>query len=234
MGPGPASTPWGPGIEVVRLGDPRELLAPAARSLRAGIVEASDAAFGRPTADSWGRKFTESFLGPLSAFFVLRGPGRRIVGWSCYRATTMGKDRVVYFGTTGIVPDLQGLGVVPALQRQVLAEQWHLAPEARRALAVRTRSPWAYHLMRGMFERGTTSPGTDGRVQCDEAGLVSQVAAWLELSAFDPATGVQKGAYAAEGGLYGVDPRSGEVAVNALFGRLGPEDAVLVLTREAT
>ena len=62
---------------------------------------------------------------------------------------------------------------------------------------------------------------------------MAAVASWLDLTDVDPATAIARGVYPIEGGLYGEEPRSGEPAINDLFARLGPQDAILVLAAAA-
>jgi hypothetical protein len=228
------ATPVDLGDNHVALGlsDARSLLDPEREDLRRAIVAVSDEAFGRPTTAAWRDKFTVDFLGSLSGFYLWSDADGELVGWSSYRATTIRDQRVVYFASTGLLPKWQGVGLVPRLQRAVLAAERSTHPDCRLTLAVRSRNTHAYRLMSSVLAGADVVPGLDGRVPAGCQPVVASVGAWLGVRV-DRATSVVTDAYPDDGGgLYGQEPRSRDPVVNALFARLGPADAFLMLARE--
>jgi hypothetical protein len=215
-------------LRLVSIRRPTRLLGPEHADLRRRIIAASDAAFGRDTEARWESKFTRRHLGSLARFYVLTERGDEVVGWSGYRAHTLAGVRVVYFASTGLLPRYQGRGAIPAVQRIALGQEARRHPLRPIAMAVRTRNPYSYRLMRRAFDEGPVIPALDGRVPEEHRALVAQIAAWLELSTLDPATAIVRDAYDSDG-LYERDPRSGDQEVDELFDRLGPADAYLVL-----
>ena len=221
------------GFSLLSVTPPTALLDAAHAELRATIVAVSDQAFGRPTARSWDDKFTVEFLGQLSRFYLVADGGGALVGWSGYRARTIARERIVYFTSSGLLPHCQGSGVIPSVQRLAMGQEARRHPGLPLTLAIRTRNPHAYRLATQRFPKGLVVPGLDGRVPAHRRAVVAAVASWLDLTDVDPATAIARGVYPIEGGLYGEEPRSGEPAINDLFARLGPQDAILVLAAAA-
>jgi len=195
---------------------------------RTTIVEVSDAAFGASTEQLWRNKFTAGFLGSLTRFYILTDTNDHIVGWSGYRARTINGERVIYFTSTGLLQICQGLGLIPALQRTVVAS------DARRHLlravtiCVRTRNPHSYRLALVTFGNKPIVPTLHGSVAASRQRVVAAIGDWLGLD-IDPDTAVVTDAYDLEGALYGQEPQTADQAVNALFENLHPRDALLVL-----
>jgi len=183
--------------------------------------------FGRDTASLWQTKFTTAFLRSLAAFFLIEDGAGDLVGWSGYRTTTIEGERVLYFTSTGLLPRAQGHGLIPALQRIVIADEAGGHPHCSVTPIVRTRNPRSYRLAAKTFGDEIT-PRLDGTVPVERRLFLSRVATWLGLSTFDPASAVVHNAYDVAGGLYGDDPRTGDPAVDALFERLAPNDALLI------
>jgi hypothetical protein len=196
--------------------------------LRDAIVAVSNQAFGTDTSPAWNEKFTERFLGELARFYVLEDGSGELIGWSGYRARTIAGERVVYFASTGLLPRFQGLRLIPAVQLLAVADEARRHPTRPVTLAVRTRSPHAYRLAARTFGDAGVAPTLDGAVPPDRRAFAQAMAAWIGPEPYDPATSVVAGAYRSYGALYGDDPRSGHAEVDALFGRLGPDDALLV------
>jgi len=214
------------------LDDPAALLARRHCALRTEIVRVSDAAFGRDTASLWQTKFTTAFLRSLAAFFLIEDGAGDLVGWSGYRASTIEGERVLYFTSTGLLPRAQGHGLIPTLQRIVIADEARRHPHCPVTTIVRTRNPRSYRLAAKTFGDEIT-PRLDGTVPVERRPFLSRVATWLGLSTFDPASAVVHNAYDVDGGLYGDDPRTGDPAVDALFERLAPNDALLICGRDS-
>ena len=231
----PAETaPLPGGFSLLSLTAPTALLGAGLEEVRAAIVAVSDQAFGKPTRRSWDEKFTVGFLGGLRRFYLVTDRDGSLVGWSGYRVRTIAGERVVYFTSSGLLPRCQGSGVIPSVQRLALDLEDRRHPGCRLTLAIRTRNPRAYRLATQTFPNGVVVPGLDGRVPPGRRALVAAVASWLELSDVDPCTAIARGAYPVEGPLYGYEPRSRDPAVNDLFARLGPHDAILVLAASVT
>ena len=213
------------------LDDAAELLTRRHLALRTEVVRVSDAAFGRDTASLWQAKFTTGFLRSLAAFFLIEDGAGDLVGWSGYRTTTIEGERVLYFTSTGLLPRAQGHGLIPALQRIVIADEARRHPDCPVTTVVRTRNPRSYVLAAKTFGDEIT-PRLDGTVPVERRPFVSGVATWLGLSTCDPASAVVHNAYEVDGGLYGDDPRTGDPAIDALFERLAPNDALLICGRD--
>jgi len=228
------TTPLPGRFSVVSLTPPTALLDASHEELRAAIVAVSDQAFGRPTLRSWDDKFTVGFLGTLRRFYLVADPNGTLVGWSGYRARTIAGERIVYFTSSGLLPNCQGSGVIPSVQHLAIADEARRHPRHTVTLAIRTRNPHAYRLATRTFPNALVVPGLDGSVPAHRQALVAAVASWLELTDVDPCTAIARGAYPIEGGLYREEPRSGEPAVNDLFTRLGPQDAILILAAATT
>jgi hypothetical protein len=221
-----------PGQHSARALEPIELLADDRAQLRADLLQASDAAFGRDTSALWASKFSPRFLNPLKAFYLIEDRHGRMVGWSGHRSARIEGERVVYFTSTGLLPSAQGQGLVAALQRYVIAAEG--ARDRGRAVttAVRTRNPWSYRLAAKTFGEDPPVPLLDGTVPPARRRIVAGIASWLGLD-LDPTTGRVADAYEIEGGLYGSEPKTGDARIDALFARLGPNDALLVCGRRA-
>jgi hypothetical protein len=87
----------------------------------------------------------------------------------------------------------------------------------------------AYRLMTRTFGRASVVPALDGTVPRNRRPLLEELARWLAMEDVDTAAAIAARAYTTGEGLYGRDPRSGDRAVDQLFGRLGPDDAFIVL-----
>jgi hypothetical protein len=129
------------------------------------------------------------------------------------------------------LPLAQGHGLIPALQRHVIGAVMAEHPGTPVVTAVRTRNPHSYRLAAKTFGTEPLIPSLDGTVPPCWRAPVYEIAAWLGLTAFDPATARIACAYSMGGPLYAREPRTGDPAVDALFDRLGPGDALLVCGR---
>ena len=216
------------GFTLLSVTPPTALLDSEQEELREAIVSVSDRAFGAATARSWSDKFSVDFLGGLHRFYLVADEGGALVGWSGYRARTIGRERVLYFTSSGLLPEHQGCGLIPAVQHLAMEQEALRNPRLTLTLAIRTRNPHAYRLAMRTFPAGFVVPGLDGSVPAHRRAIVAAVASWLGLPEVDSSTAIARGAYPA-GGLYGSEPRCGDSAVNDLFARLGPQDAILVL-----
>ena len=216
------------GFTLLSVTPPTALLDSDYEELRETIVSVSDRAFGAATARSWSEKFTVDFLGGLSRFYLVADRDGALVGWSGYRARTIARERVIYFTSSGLLPEHQGCGIIPAVQRLAMEHEALRHPRLTITLAIRTRNPHAYRLATRTFPEGLVVPGLDGSVPAHRRPVVAAVASWLGLAEVDSSTAIARGAYPA-GGLYGSEPHCTDPAVNDLFARLGPQDAILVL-----
>jgi len=217
------------GYALVSVTAPTVLLQDTYKALREEIVTVSDKAFGRSTAHLWEEKFTAGFLGALSRFYLVLDSDGALVGWSGYRARSIGKERIVYFASTGLLPRCQGHGLIRAVQRFAMARESRLHPFMHLSLAIRTRNPNAYCLALRTFGSDGVAPAIDGEVPIGRRAVVAAAASWLEFGRVDSATAIVRGAYPVC--LYGQDPQSSDAAVNGLFSRLNPNDALLILGR---
>jgi hypothetical protein len=216
------------GHRAIPLDDPLELIDCGSAGLRAELLRVSNAAFGRDTSELWTSKFCEEFLGSLTGFYLIHDSARNLMGWSGYRTKALG-DQAVYFTSTGLLPCAQGRGLVAAFQRKIISAVAKSHPSAWVSTAVRTRNPHSYRLALKVFGP-EIFPGVDGRVPAHHHGLVTAIARWLGLGAFDPSTGRVTGAYRDD--LYGVQPRTGNPIIDHLFDTLGPYDAFLICGRQ--
>jgi hypothetical protein len=121
--------------------------------------------------------------------------------------------------------------LIPALQRHVIGAVMAEHPGTPVVTAVRTRNPHSYRLAAKTFGTEPLIPSLDGTVPRSWRDLVCEIAVWLGLTAFDPATARIACAYPMGGPLYAREPRTGDPAVDTLFDRLGPGDALLVCGR---
>jgi hypothetical protein len=210
---------------------PVTLLEPGLETLRSEIIAVSDVAFGTDTSGAWREKFSERFLSQLARFYLLEDDAGELIGWSGYRAKTVAGERVVYFASTGLLPSHQGLHLVPTVQRMAVGDEARRHPTRPVTLSVRTRSPVAYRLAEHTFGPDGVAPARDGEVPAERRAFARAMAAWIGPEPYDPVTSVVSGAYHSYGALYGEDPHLGDAVVDALFGRLAAEDALIVFGR---
>lgn len=215
------------GVRVLSVRRPGQLLNSEHAALRRALVATSDAAFGRDTSARWESKLTSESLQRLKRFYLLTGPDGDLIGWSGYRARTINGVRVVYFASTGLLPAYQGKGFVPAIQTRALTYESRRHLTRAVAMAVRTRNPRSYQLARRTFRHGPVVPELDGTVPVQYRLLLAKIANWLDFATLDPTTAIVRDAYA--DALYERDPRTGDPRVDALFQRLGADDALLLL-----
>jgi len=216
------------GHSALALRSPLQLLDDAHGTTRDRIVAVSDRAFGTSTEPLWRQKFTSQFLRVLTRFYLINDARGALVGWSGYRAATIEQERVVYFTSTGLLECCQGRGLVSALQRSVVSYEAMRHPLRPITRAVRTRNPHSYRLALRHFGDRPLAPAVDGRVAPTQQHMVTAVGRWLDLD-IDPATAIVHDAYDIEDSLYGLEPRTADPNINALFEALNPHDALLVL-----
>jgi GNAT superfamily N-acetyltransferase len=214
---------------------PNDLLGRHCGPLRDELISVSDQAFGTDTARTWHRRFEGDFFRRLDCFYLILDPHDALIGWSGYRAHTICGERVVYFDSTGLLPDHQGQGLIPRIQRAAL--ELERSPDAARPinLVVRTRNQAAYRLAINTPRTEPVIPACDGIVPEPRRTLVAATASWLGQSPFDPTTGRVTGAYSDRPALYGPGCHTdvGDPQISRLFASLGPVDALLLFARHA-
>src|SRR5207244_10606254 len=85
-----------------------------------------------------------AFLRSLAVFFLIADGAGDLVGWSGYRTTTIEGERVLYFTSTGLLPRAQGHGLIPTLQRIVIADEARRHPNCPVTTIARPRNPHSY------------------------------------------------------------------------------------------
>jgi hypothetical protein len=209
--------------------DRRDELVPA-------LISASTAAFGVDTAAVWRERIRGSWFDRVDRLLLILDRGGEVVGWTSYRYLRLTAMRVLYMDTTGVVPEHQRHGLIPAIQSRVVLRALLVRPLRPLHVVYRTRNALVWRGLRRRLGDANVAPPLRGEPQ----GWAPRVAAALhdrlaEPGELDLDTLVVRGAYAERGGaVYGeaATPRSGDPEPDAYFeSRLGPDDAFLVIAR---
>ncbi len=215
--------------------DPGSLAAERRAALIEGLVRASALAFGSETAPIWHERLAHGWFEGLSRLYLILGPDDRLIGWTAYRAALLRRRRCLYMDSTGVVPEFQRHGLIPAVQMGAARRELIRSPLRPLFLFYRTRNPVVYRGLTRTLGSGNVSPPLEGLPQVDMQRLGEAAHTWIDDQFdFDPEQLVVRGVYARGAPLYGEDqePRSGDAAVDRLFERsLGEEDAFLIIAR---
>ncbi len=200
------------------------------------LIRASTAAFGANTAAVWHERLADSWFDRVDRLLLVLDRDEEVVGWTSYRKLRLAGARALYMDTTGIVPEHQRHGLIPAIQSRVVLRALLARPLRPLHVVYRTRNPVVWRGLRRRLGEENVAPPLRGEVQSWAPGLAAALRGLLaEPGELELETLVVRGAYADRGGaVYGEAeaPRSGDSETDAYFEeRLGPDDALLVIAR---
>lgn len=223
------------GYRVLRV-SPGTLAADQKRRLLPPLIAASTAAFGLDTAEVWQGRLEAGWFDRTDRLLLILAADREVVGWTSYRFARLAGERVLYMDMTGVMPEHQRHGLVPAAQTRVMLRFLAARPWRPVHVVYRTRNPVVMRGLRQRFGGESVAPSLHGETPAWGRTLASAVHEWLaELGELDDRTLAVRGAYAGRGGaIYGEaeNPRSGDAEVDRHFDeRLGLDDALLVIVR---
>jgi hypothetical protein len=215
---------------------PHAIPAERREALLPPLVAASTAAFGADTGKVWEERLEGSWFERVDRLLLVLDRAGELIGWTSYRRLRLASAHVLYMDTTGVVPEHQRHGLIPAVQSRLVLRTLLARPLRPLHVVYRTRNPVVWRGLRRRLGEASVAPPTSGELQgWAQALAVAVPGDVVEPGHLEQETLVVRGAYAERGrAVYGEaeTPLSGDPETDAYFEeRLGPDDALLVIAR---
>lgn len=197
------------------------------------LVDMSTSAFGADMTTYWADRSRNGYFEQIAKFCLLVNPDGAVAGWTGYHKKTFAEARCLYLDSSGVVPALQGGGLLSRLQARLIVQEFARSFPRRLHLLARTESPVVYRLLRDGCGADNIWPAPGSVVPPQVARIAAGSAEWLgQQDRFDAMTLAVRGAYDNLEALYGSLPTCGESSIDAFFQEtLEPDDAYVVVAR---
>lgn len=200
------------------------------------LVTVTTSSFGADMTEYWRGRREDGYFDLLREFTVVVNADGRIVGWTGFHRHDREAYTNLYVDSTGLVPDLQSIGLMKKLMRTRIIDRLDkLRGDERTYLSARSENPVFYRLMEGMVGAGNLFPHPNVDTPPDIRACARDLAATLgQLEQFDIESFIIRDAYGSLDALYGELPTTGDPDLDRFFtARLGPLDGLLLVSRVA-
>jgi hypothetical protein len=201
------------------------------RAIYNAFVPLTSYAFGADMTSYWRSREDGGYMENLEELVLITTLEGTIVGWTGYCLVNSNDARIIYNDSSGIIPPLQGKGVMSRLLIRRTAECQVKYCDDRSPLyfSARTESPIIYSIRKRLTERLYPSPDYETPELVGEHAAF--LAHWLgQRDKFEQRSLVIRNAYAMVENLYGELPTSGDTGLDQwIRTQLGPLDAFLLM-----